>query len=54
MVGQAAGAEVVAAGLDGHAVAQRAEANLALEVLQRARVGCRVLRGCHPLQQCIT
>ena len=51
MVGQAAGAEVVAAGLDGHAGAQRAEADLALEVLQRADVGRRVSRSSHPLHQ---
>lgn len=40
MVGEAGGAEVVAAGLDGHAIAQRAQADLALEVLQRAHVRC--------------
>ena len=50
-MGQAAGAEVVAAGLNGHTVAQCAEADLALEVLQCADVGCRVSRGRHPLQQ---
>ncbi len=38
MVRQAGSTEVVAAGLDGHAAAQRAEADLALEVLQRAEV----------------
>ena len=51
MVGEAGGAEVVAAGLDGHAVAQRAEADLALKVLQRTDVGRCVSRGSHPLHQ---
>ena len=50
VVGQARGAEVVAAGLDGHAVAQGAEADLALKVLQRAHAGRRVLGGRHTLQ----
>lgn len=42
VVRQAGGTEVVAAGLNGHAIAQRAEADLALEVLQRAQVCGRV------------
>ena len=42
VVGQAGCTEVVPAGLNGYAIAQRAEADLALEVFQCASVSGRV------------
>ena len=50
VVAQAGGAEVVTTGLQGHAAAQRAQADLALEVLQGGGLSCGVGGGQAALQ----